>query len=361
MLGRVLQRKYEVEIVGPTYGDGIWEPIANDKTVSFKPVEISKRSNAYFRTKKLLKNIDGDVIYASKPLYFSFGIGLFKKVIDKRSLILDIDDWERGFFEENSSNLFFLRGIKNIVSFSYLSICFIEKLTKFADEITVSNNFLRNKFGGTIVCHARDTETFNPDKFNKSILRNKYNIKINDKVIMFFGTPRLHKGIEDLIEAISLIEDQDIFLAVVGIDYRDKYCNKLVEIAKKRFNDRLKPFGLQPFKKVPEFLALADVVVIPQKRNFSTIGQIPAKVFDAMAMAKPIIATNVSELPEILEGSGWIVEPDNAQQLADTIQYVFRHPEEAAEMAWKARQKCIEKYSWDKLEEVLMKIFKKYE
>lgn len=64
-------------------------------------------------------------------------------------------------------------------------------------------------------------------------------------------------------------------------------------------------------------------------------------------MAKPIITTNVSDLPEILDGCGWIVEPENPEQLAQAIQYVLNNPQEAEEMGRKARKKCIEKYSWD--------------
>jgi len=48
-----------------------------------------------------------------------------------------------------------------------------------------------------------------------------------------------------------------------------------------------------------------------------------------MAMAKPIISTNVSDIPEILDGVGWVVEPENPKQLAETIQYAFDHPVEA--------------------------------
>lgn len=81
----------------------------------------------------------------------------------------------------------------------------------------------------------------------------------------------------------------------------------------------------------------------------------------AMAMAKPIIATIVSDLPEILDGCGWIVEPENPEQLAEIIQYVFNHPAEVEEMGWKARERCIEKYSWDAMEKVLVGVFKKYE
>jgi len=78
-------------------------------------------------------------------------------------------------------------------------------------------------------------------------------------------------------------------------------------------------------------------------------------------MAKPIIATAVSDLSEILDGCGWVVEPENPEKLAEAIQYVFDHPEEAKEIGWKAREKCIEKYSWDAMEEILIKIFRKYE
>jgi len=132
-------------------------------------------------------------------------------------------------------------------------------------------------------------------------------------------------------------------------------------MADKKLGERLKAFGLQPFEKVPEFLAMSDVTVIPQKRNLAPVGQLPAKVFDAMAMAKPIIATNVSDLPEILDGCGWIVEPESPKQLARAIQHVIDHPEEARQMGQKARQKCIENYSWDAMEKILVNIFRKYE
>jgi len=47
--------------------------------------------------------------------------------------------------------------------------------------------------------------------------------------------------------------------------------------------------------------------------------------------------------------------------LAEKIQYVLNNPEEAEAMGNKARQKCIEKYSLDAMEETLLKVFRKYE
>ena len=369
LLAKILQRHYEVEIVGSVFGDEIWEPVANDKSIIYKSVKIRGMFKPYWQIKELIKKIEGDVIYASKPLFTSFGVGLFKKLFDSKPLVLDIDDWQMGFMKESYKNLSIARRLKSLAASalclysvgSYWNNLLGEKLSCLADGITVSNNFLQDKFGGTIVWHARDTETFDPVKFDKHFLREKYQIEKTNKVVMFFGTPRPHKGIEDLVRAVSLIKDQNVILVVVGIDNRDLYCKNLVRSTKEMLGDRFKDFGLQSFEKVSEFLSMADVVVIPQKRNFSTVGQIPAKVFDAMAMAKPIIATNVSDLPEILDGCGWIVEPENPKQLAETIQYVLNNPEEAEEMGWKARQKCIEKYSWDAMEKVLLGVFGKYE
>ena len=81
LLAKILQKHYKVEIVGPIFGDGLWEPLANDKSIVYKYVKICGRIKPYWQIKKLIRKIDGDIIYASKPLLTSFGIGLLKKFI----------------------------------------------------------------------------------------------------------------------------------------------------------------------------------------------------------------------------------------------------------------------------------------
>ena len=369
LLAKVLQRRYEVEIIGPVFGNGVWKPVADDRSITYKSVKIYGRFKPYWQIKELAKNIDGDVIYASKPLFTSFGVGLLQKLFNKKPLILDIDDWEMGFIKEKCNSLLpahcFKYLVGSIVYFysmdSYWNSLFGEKLAHLAGEATVSNRFLQRKFGGELIWHARDTKTFDPEKFDKNLVRKKYRVDKNKKVVIFFGSPRPYKGIEDLIKAISLIKNPDIILVVVGIDDKNQYGKDLVKTAKKMLHKRFEGFSLQPFEKVPEFLAMADIVVTPQRKNFATIGQLPAKIFDAMAMAKPIISTSVGDLPEILDGCGWIIEPENPMELAKTIKCVLDNPEEAEEKGLKARQRWLEKYSFDAMEKVLLKVFKKYE
>lgn len=190
-----------------------------------------------------------------------------------------------GFMKETYSSLSITQRFKSLAAStlcsysmgSYWNTLFGEKLSHLADEITVSNNFLKDKFGGTIVWHGRDTETFDPKKFDKYLLRSKYEIDAK-KVIMFLDTPRPHKGVEDLIKSVEKIKNKDILLIIIGIDYKDSYCLNLVQTAKDRLGEeKFRGFELQPFEKVPEFLAMADMVVIPQRRNFATVGQVQRK------------------------------------------------------------------------------------
>ncbi|CAB3289257.1 Glycos_transf_1 domain-containing protein [Methanocaldococcus lauensis] len=355
LLAKILQKYYEVEIIGPIFGNGIWKPVANDKTVTYKSVKINGNFNLK-HVKELINLADGDVIYASKPIYTSFGVGLLIKFLKNKPLILDIDDWEMGFIKENFKN-----SLSRFKSLAYWQILLFEKLYFLADEITVSNSFLQKKFGGTIIWHGRDAEKFNPEKYDCNELKKKYHIEKNKKIVMFFGTPRPHKGIDDLLNAMKLINDSNIILAIVGIDTSNEYCRNIIDKAKNMLGDRFIWFGLQPFEKIPEILSIADVVVIPQRESCSTVGQMPAKVFDAMAMAKPIIATKVSDIPIVLDKCGYLVEPNNPKRLEEAIKYVLDNYEEFKEMGWRARERFIKKYSWDALEKKLVEIFKKYE
>jgi len=187
-----------------------------------------------------------------------------------------------------------------------------------------------------------------------------YGIEKDKQVVMFCGTPAQYKGLRELVEAVGLIHDKKVLLSVVGLDQR-KHRQNLEKFGRQMLGNRFRPFELQPYRRVPELLAMADVIAIPQRKSFATVGQVPTKVFDAMAMAKPIVATAVSDLPEILDGCGWIVEPRNTEQLAETIRHALRAREEAKEKGWKARRKCVEEYSLSSMEKVLVKVFAKYE
>ena len=76
---------------------------------------------------------------------------------------------------------------------------------------------------------------------------------------------------------------------------------------------------LVPYRDVPALYAAADVVAIPQLDTEAAQHQMPLKAPDAMAMARPIVASAVSDLPDVLDGCARLVPPGDVDALAAAI------------------------------------------
>jgi glycosyltransferase involved in cell wall biosynthesis len=72
---------------------------------------------------------------------------------------------------------------------------------------------------------------------------------------------------------------------------------------------------------------------------------VPAKIFDAMALGRPVISTRVSMIPEILEGCGLLVAPGDVAGLAAALVQLLDEPAAAAGLGARARERCVARYS----------------
>ena len=100
------------------------------------------------------------------------------------------------------------------------------------------------------------------------------------------------------------------------------------------------------FDDVPRYLVAADAVAVPQRATTDTVGQVPAKIFDAMALGRPIVSTAVSMIPEILDGCGVLVPPGDVVALAASLRRVLDDPDTSAELGRRARERCRAHYSF---------------
>ena len=346
-MAMALASKHEVEIIGPSKSGDIWFPL-KDMDIPIRTYPWKRYPFFISTIRKMIKGMNADVIIACKLRPTSFGIALIKKLTSNIPVIADIDDWELGFLYHSgfwgTVGRFFNFSNPNGLPYTWL----MERLIGFANSTIVSNRFLQNKFSGTLIYHCRDTSILDPEKFDSDSIKNRLGLK-NRKVVMFLGTPRAHKGIQELFIAIEKINDPDVILLLGGADSSiQSHIDNM-----KSNQDRVVVFPKIPFKDLPEYLAVADILVIPQRRTTDTEGQIPAKLFDAMAMAKPIITTPISDIPEVLGENGFFIEPEDPDQLANTIEYILSHPEEALLKGKKARERCTELYDLKVLEKEL--------
>ena len=340
LLARLLAPLADVEVVGPRFGESLWRP-ALGGAVAHRALAVNgARRYPRFagRWAALAAQADGDVLYASKPRATSYGVALLARRRRRRPLLLDIDDWEVGFFRRAGGWGTLGRALNvgnpNGLPWTWL----MERRVRQADAVTVASRFLERRFGGALVPHVRDTDAWDPARYDRAAARAALGIGA-ERVVMFLGTPRGHKGVDDLVEAVGATAP-DVRLLLIGADPAGE--------AGRRWAARpwVRVLGEIPFDDVPRYLIAADAVAIPQRATTDTVGQVPAKLFDAMALARPIVSTAVSMIPEILDGCGVLVPPGDVVALGVSLKRLLDDPDTAAEMGRRARERCRAQYSF---------------
>src|SRR5262245_24067717 len=317
----------------------MWEP-ALSESVPHRSVPATKFPRFAGSIRALLKLCDGDLVYASKPRLATAGIGHLKRLADGTPLLLDIDDWEVGFFLRGGLWGTVGRAL-NLANPAGLPWTWLmERAAGAANGITVASRFLQERFGGTLIPHVRDTDAWRPGSVDTTVVRAELGAD-KKQLVMFLGTPRSYKGIEDLCVAVARLGRPDVMLALVGVEPGSSVAH---EIAERHPGVRL--VGRVPFSAVPRYLGAADVVAVPQRDTSDTRGQVPAKIFDAMALGRPIVSTRVSMIPEILDGCGLLVAPGDVVALGGALRRLLDDPARAAAIGRLARERCQAQYSF---------------
>jgi glycosyltransferase involved in cell wall biosynthesis len=350
LLARLLASRYDVDVIGPQFGDRLWAPVRHG-AVTHRGVRAGRYPGFVRRIPEILELIDGEVLIASKPRPTSFGLALLARALRRRPLVLDIDDWELGFFYRGGAwgRLGRMLNLANPNGLPWTWLA--ERLAPRADAITVASRFLERRFGGALVPHARDTEAWDPARFDRAAARARLGVGAS-RVVMFLGTPRAHKGVDDLVAAVGAL-GPDVVLTLVGVDPGRSGAARWTGLSHVRVTGEI------PFDDVPRYLVAADVVAVPQRETTDTLGQVPAKLFDAMALGRPIVSTAVSMVPEILDGCGLVVAPGDVPALTAAIRRLLHDADEAASLGRRARERCEARYSFRVARETLFPIIER--
>jgi len=360
LLAQVLKKlNYQVEVVGFQFGQELYA--APPDGIAIYSVPGGNYPQVLKAASQLLKKIDGDIIYAVKPKPTSFGLSLLKKLQTHRPLMLDMDDWELSWHGGDDWN--YRPSLKQLYRDLFkqngqlrhpdhaLYVKWTEQIVDRADAVTIDTQFLKHRFGGVYLPNGKDTDLFNPHSYNPETVRKQYGLS-EYKTLMFPGAPRPHKGVEDVLVALDQLNDPSLRLVIIGGSPYDNYDDMLIE----RWGRWIIKLPKQPVEKMPEIVSAAHVVVVPQRDTLTAQAQFPLKLTDGMAMAKPILSTNVGDIPDILNHTGYLVAPNSPNQLADKIKWIFNNFEEASDRGLQARRRCVELYSVDAMAAILSSV-----
>lgn len=188
----------------------------------------------------------------------------------------------------------------------------------------------------------------------KEEARRQIGLGMEEPMLLFFGFVREYKGLKYLIKALPYVKENipGVKLWVVG-DFGDDKEVYLELILKNGLRDDIVLVdGYVPDKEVEKYFAATDLVALPYiSATQSGIAQI------AYGFEKPVIATNVGGLPDVVEDgkTGYLVEKENEQALAEAIVKFFLQ-DSPAEFIINIRDRSQE-FSWEtmvnRLEELI--------
>ena len=113
---------------------------------------------------------------------------------------------------------------------------------------------------------------------------------------------------------------------------------------------------------IPALMSMLDVIVLPSYANEG----VPQSILQAMAMGKPVVASSAGSIPEVVHDkeTGILVEPKNANALAERIVFMLDNYDFARKVAANARKLIETKYSLrhmvSRIEEIYNDLMRQY-
>ena len=168
------------------------------------------------------------------------------------------------------------------------------------------------------------------------------------------------KGVEYAIRAVAKVAKNkpNIKYTIVGDGLLREDLQSLIE--QLNVADIVKLIGWKQQEQVVEILSNSDILLAPSvtAHNDDQEG-IPVVLMETMAMGLPIISTQHSGIPELVQDgvSGYLVPERDVDALAEKLNYLIEHPELWSSMGLAGREFVEDNYNIDKLNDKLIKIF----
>ena len=161
-------------------------------------------------------------------------------------------------------------------------------------------------------------------------------------VALYSGNMGNKQGLESLLEAAKALQAESGLLFVLCGEGAAR--EQLMKLGGDLHNVRWLP--LQPMEKLNELLNLADIHLLPQRADVAEL-VMPSKLLGMLASGKPILATAHSgtQLAKVISSCGKVVEPGNAQEIAQGLLELLHAPQQRELLGAAA---LVAAQAWDK-------------
>ena len=199
------------------------------------------------------------------------------------------------------------------------------------------------------------------DKFDialtKQEARAKLKLPLDKKIVLYTGHLYAWKGADVLAQAARELGQDILTVFVGGLDedakkFKEKYGHQ----------ENILILGKKQYNQIPFYLKAADVLVLPNsgKEPVSKFCTSPMKLFEYMAGGRPIVASDLPSIREILnEENAVLVTPDDPSALGKSIRLILGEEERAKKIAAQAL-KDVQKFDWRKRAKIILELIQNY-
>jgi len=300
---------------------------------------------SFFKLNHLDLSKKYDVIHIhSLPDYLVF-VAFIQKLKGKK-IILDLHE----SFPE-----IFLSRFNNKLTAKLLE--FIERISaNYAHSIITVSNTLKNMFVKRGI-KKNITVLFNVPDQKISELKMKRPTSLKNKFILnYSGSLKKERGLDIAIKAINEVKEiiPNIYLMIFGSDDEENNLKKLVK------NLKLKNCvyfgGKVTSQKVMEYNNISDIGIIPWYSNPITEVGTPNKLFECIALEKPIIASETKALKDLMGNSILFFKPGDYKEMSNQISFAYNNKNKTKAMTKKAKM-IYNKINWDVMEKRLFTLY----
>ena len=262
--------------------------------------------------------VDPEVVVASSPQFFAGLAGWLVSRRLRRPFVLEIRDlWPESIVQVGAMRRgALIRLLERLETFLY----------RTADHVVVVSPAFRSHIEArgvpseriTVLPNGVDPEWFEPvPRAEVEALRAELGLG-GKFVASYLGTVGMAHGVEIMLEAARKCDDPDVVFLVVGAGAE---WGRLREAADSGGLPSFRVLPKQPRDRIRFFYALSDVSIVHLKDRPAFRKVIPSKMFESMAMRRPIVLGVRGQAEEILEeaGAGIVVEPENPDELLAAV------------------------------------------
>jgi glycosyltransferase involved in cell wall biosynthesis len=277
-----------------------------------------------------------DVVVATSPQFFVGLAGAVVSRLRRRPFVLEVRDlWPDSIVQ--------LGQMKRGLGVKILELLETALYRSAAGIVVVTRSFeahIRRRGIDpdriSLIYNGIDVAKFHPRPANQELLR-EHGLE-GQYLIAYVGTLGLAHGLPTVLSAAAMLRDRkELTFLFIG-DGADRA--RLEGLAKEQGLDNVRFLGLQPREAIPDWLASIDLLLVMLRdlEVFHTV--IPSKLFEFLAQERPVVLAAKGETREMVLATeaGWVIDPEDPDQLAEVIDQIRAQPEEAERRATAGRE-----------------------